>query len=401
VTVPADAVADVPPAADRSRPERVGPPPWRPHRRAAGDRSRPVLSVALRPVWRGRHSLQLGVDPARALVVDGIDEATARALLGLDGTRTETEVLADAAGGGLDPVALGRLIDELRAGGALADAPPRPAAAGFGVRTAAGVPAGVPAAARLAPDRAALSLLAGGEGAAEALLARRRAAVVVVHAADRVGAPLAALLAAAGVGHVHVVDRGSVRPADLAPGGLAASELHRSRAAAACDAVRRAAPEVTTGPVEPGRLPDLVVLGSVRPVEEDLRAVLQNAGLPHLPVGIRETTAIVGPLVLPGRTPCLRCTDLHRAERDPAWPLLAAQLTDDRYRRLEPCDVVLATLAAAVGTLQCLAYLDGGAPASLGGTLELALPDWRLRRRSWPPHRHCGCGARSEPAREP
>jgi hypothetical protein len=122
--------------------------------------------------------------------------------------------------------------------------------------------------------------------------------------------------------------------------------------------------------------------------------VLQNARLPHLPVGVRETTAIVGPLVLPGTTTCLRCTDLHRAEWDPAWPLLAAQLADERSRRADPCDIVLATLAAAVGALQCLAQLDGGAPASLGGTLELALPDWRLRRRSWPPHRHCDCGAR-------
>jgi hypothetical protein len=281
-------------------------------------------------------------------------------------------------------------MEGLRAGGALTDAPAPPD------RPATGPPAhaGAPATARLAPDRAALSLLAGGDGAADTLLARRRDAAVVVHGADRVGVALAALLAAAGVGHVHVVDRGSVRPADVAPGGVAAADLHRSRATAASDAVRRSAPEVLTGPLEPGRLPDLVVLGSARPVEEDLRAVLQNARLPHLPVGVRETTAIVGPLVLPGTTACLRCTDLHRAEWDPAWPLLAAQLADERPRRAEPCDIVLATLAAAVGALQCLAQLDGGAPASLGGTLELALPDWRLRRRSWPPHRHCDCDAR-------
>jgi hypothetical protein len=238
------------------------------------------------------------------------------------------------------------------------------------------------------------------------VLARRRAAAVVVQVADRVGVTLAALLASAGVGHVHVVDRGPVRPADVAPGGLPAADAHRSRARAAADAVRRAAPEAATGPVDPGRLPDLVVLASARPVDEDLRAVLQHAQLPHLVVGVRETTAIVGPLVLPTATTCLRCTDLHRAEFDPAWPLLAAQLTDDRSRRVEPCDVVLATIAAAVGALQCLAHLDGSVPASVGGSLELALPDWRLRRRSWPPHRRCGCGgwpgrAGPDPWREP
>ena len=390
MTVPADAVPDVPAAADRRRLGRARSPAWRVRRRAGAAGSRPALAAALRPVWRARSSVQFGVDPARALVVDGVDEPTVRALLGLDGARTEIEVLADAAADGLDPAVLGRVMEGLRAGGALTDAPAPPD------RPATGPPAhaGAPATARLAPDRAALSLLAGGDGAADTLLARRRDAAVVVHGADRVGVALAALLAAAGVGHVHVVDRGSVRPADVAPGGVAAADLHRSRATAASDAVRRSAPEVLTGPLEPGRLPDLVVLGSARPVEEDLRAVLQNARLPHLPVGVRETTAIVGPLVLPGTTACLRCTDLHRAEWDPAWPLLAAQLADERPRRAEPCDIVLATLAAAVGALQCLAQLDGGAPASLGGTLELALPDWRLRRRSWPPHRHCDCDAR-------
>jgi hypothetical protein len=348
---------------------------------------RPTLPAALRPVWRSRTSIQFGVDPARAVVVDGVDEPTARALLSLDGDRTELEVLADAAADGLDPVTLGRLIDDLRSGGVVVD---------DGGRTSLGFPArSAPAraTARLAPDRAALSLLAGGDGGADELLARRRAATVVVHVADRVGVTLAALLGAAGVGHVQVVDRGPVRPADVAPGGLTAADAHRSRGAAAADAVRRAAPEVVTDPLEPGRLPDLVVLASARPADTDLCAVLHNARLPHLVVGVREATAIVGPLVLPGSTACLRCADLHRAECDPAWPLLAAQLTDDRVRRVEPCDVVLASVAAGVGALQSLTHLDGGTPATAGGTLELALPDWRLRRRTWMPHRRCGCGA--------
>ena len=42
--------------------------------------------------------------------------------------------------------------------------------------------------------------------------------------------------------------------------------------------------------------------------------------------------------------------------------------------------------------MQVLAMADGTtAPAALGGTLEMALPDWRWRRRTWPPHPDCGC----------
>jgi hypothetical protein len=44
--------------------------------------------------------------------------------------------------------------------------------------------------------------------------------------------------------------------------------------------------------------------------------------------------------------------------------------------------------------MQVLAMVDGTAdPATLGGTLELALPGWRWRRRSWPAHPDCGCAA--------
>jgi hypothetical protein len=434
---------------------------------------RPQLVTALRPAWRDTGSLQFGVDPARAVIVDGVDERSVRLLLALDGARSDREVLADAAVAGLHVPTLAALLTDLRAAGVLADAPggrppdppavlptpppfsatrpiaptgttperpaagpaggtaggprPVPTSDQAGTSEAAGPaaparpdspagpgpggvrrkgrrpapkPSGVPAtvAGRLAPDRASLALLAADQGAPAEVpddrLDRRRAAAVVVHGAGRVGTPLAALLAAAGVGHVHVVDRGPVRPADVAPGGLALADLHRSRGGAAADAIRRCAPEAQTAQLSAHRLPDLVVIASARPVDSDLTAALGGAGVPHLVAGVRETTAVVGPLVLPGRTSCLRCGDLHRSDRDPAWPLLAAQLTDQRMRApADPCDVALAAQAAAMAALQCLGHLDGEAVDSRGGTLELALPGWRVRRRTWPPHRRCDCGA--------
>ncbi len=345
---------------------------------------RPVLSAGLRPVWRSRTCLQLGLDPARAVVVDGVDEPVARVLLGLDGSRTESEVLAAAAEAGVDRRSLARLLAELRDRGIVRDQD------GPATEAARELPRHV--AGRLAPDHASLSLLGTGQDADEVLDHRRRAAIVV-HGADRVGVPLAALLGAAGVGHVHVVDSGASRPADVIPGGLGAADVHRSRASGAADAIRRCSPEARTAALPPHRLPDLVVIGSTRPVESGLRAALHSAGLPHLVVGVRETTAVVGPLVLPGSTGCLRCADLHRADRDPSWPMVAAQLTGRDRRGTEPCDVALAAMAAATGALQCLALIDGGEPVTRGGALELALPDWRLRRRSWPPHRRCDCGS--------
>jgi bacteriocin biosynthesis cyclodehydratase domain-containing protein len=231
----------------------------------------------------------------------------------------------------------------------------------------------------------------------DAVLTRRRHAAVVVHGAGRVGVPLAALLGAAGIGHVHLVDGGWVRPVDLAPGGAVATDLHRRRDEAGAAAVRRVAPEAGTAELPPHRPADLVVLTGDRSLDTDLVGTLHAAGTPHLPVSVRETTAVVGPLVLPGRTGCLRCADLHRTDRDPAWPLLAAQLSGPRPPlSIEPCEVTLAAIAAALGAAQVLGHVAGDPPAALGalgGTLELAAPGWRVRRRSWPPHPACGCGA--------
>jgi hypothetical protein len=33
------------------------------------------------------------------------------------------------------------------------------------------------------------------------------------------------------------------------------------------------------------------------------------------------------------------------------------------------------------------------ASAAANGTLELVLPDWRWRRRTWPPHPACPCAS--------
>jgi hypothetical protein len=146
-------------------------------------------------------------------------------------------------------------------------------------------------------------------------------------------------------------------------------------------------------------------LDALEPVDA---AVFEGAGVPVLVAGVRETTGVVGPLVLPGVSACLGCLHEHRRERDDKWPLLASQLAAARQPPVAPCDVSLAAVVAGLATLQLLTALDGqrdrqqdtpgrdGAgqarpPATLGGTIELTLPDWRVRRRSWPVHPRCSC----------
>jgi hypothetical protein len=52
-------------------------------------------------------------------------------------------------------------------------------------------------------------------------------------------------------------------------------------------------------------------------------------------------------------------------------------------------------MTAALAGLQALALIDRplAVPATVNGTLEVVLPDWQWRRRTWPPHPACSCGA--------
>lgn len=351
---------------------------------ASEDRGRPLLNPALRRLWRDDAALQLGLDCGPALVIHGVDPATRATLDRLNGRHTVAEILQAAAADGQDDAAIRRLLDDLWRAGALLPGDP-------GALAGLGGPAEVD---RLGPDLASLSLLARNGGPdAVTRMTRRRRALVVVHGATRVGVPLAAALAAAGVGRVHVTDEGATLLAEAAPGGLLPTDEDRPRRVAANDAVQRAAPGVDTA-VGPHDVPDLAVLCDPWPAE-DVLAVLAAAGTPHLAATVREATGIIGPLVLPGRTACLGCIDRHRSDRDRGWPALLAQLTARRRRAADALDGPLALLVAAAAALQALAFLDlaGRPPPGISdASLELRLPDWKLRRRSWPPHPRCRCG---------
>jgi hypothetical protein len=335
---------------------------------------RPLLTPTVQRLWRDAQTLQFGRFPGRAVVLAGVDPAARSVLALLDGSRDRPGVLHAADAAGCPPGDAEHVLALLDRAGLLDDA-----AADRG--PVATMQRGERD--RLAPDIGSLRLVRGPDAAET--LRRRRAARVVVEGAGRVGAPVAALLAAAGVGGVQVVDDGLTRPDDCGVGGLATTAVGRPRQEAARDLLAA----TTAHPAAPTHLalPDLVVLAppAGAPTPEPPRL------LPHLLCEVRGEVGVVGPLVVPGASACLRCLDLTRTDRDPGWPAIAVQLATHE-RATAPCDGVLAVAVAAQTAAQALAFLDGGAlPSTAGGTLELVLPDWRWRRRSWQLHSDCDC----------
>lgn len=338
---------------------------------------RPVLTPAARRLWRDPATLQLGHGTARAAVLAGVDPGTRAALALLDGTRDRDQLLAAAASAGCPPDRMAALLDLIDQAGLLDDASDD--------RTV--LQRLAPAEReRLSADLGSLALVRGDGGLPAAR--HRRSTSILVVGAGRVGAPIAAMLGTAGIGVVDVVDEGTTRPQDTGVGGLDLADVGRSRGEAARSHLRQAVPSLGSSPLARA---DLVVLAPGRAEQlEDARRLVDD-GTPHLLAEVRGAVGVVGPLVLPGRSACLTCLDLTRTDLDPQWPALAAQLASPSRCR-DACDGPLAVMVAAQAVQQVLALVDGTTdPAAVGGTLELALPDWRWRRRSWPLHDACGC----------
>jgi bacteriocin biosynthesis cyclodehydratase domain-containing protein len=344
-------------------------------------------------VWRDPETLQIGLDPERALLVTGIETPLAEIVDSLTGLRTEDAVVTRALAKGASRTATRTLLRLLTEGGALDDAEATlPLDLGPAERE------------RLRPDLAASSLAEGTLDGGTGSLDRRRRTTVAVHGAGRVGATVAAMVSATGVREVIVVDRSPVRSADLAPAGAGTADLGVSRAEAACRAAERVAPSTRVGTVGPGELadrPDVAVLAPDYEPDRDLADAFVRAGVPHLVVRMRDGRALLGPFVLPGESSCMRCHDLRRAAGDPGWP----EILDDLLAAPGPtpaCDVTLATAAASQAVLHVLAHVDGHRPPSVDATLEMSLPFGATRRRSWSPHPACGCQwspqAQPEPA---
>ena len=323
------------------------------------------LHPAARMLWRTGDQAQLEIG-CRRVVVDGLGHDAARRLLGQSPGSAPVDPSVSAL--------QNRLLD-----------------VGFlwpGAEPGADDPLRSPPAPRLAAELTALSARVG-DRAAELLHARRHC-TVVVSGPGRAGPLVAALLAAAGVGRVSVSDTSPTRLHHAVPGGVSPADEGTPLARAAETAIVRCAPDTDVMPAPYGSAPDLVVLAVDEPVAPERSQALHHAGTAHLPIVLANSRAVVGPLVLPGLTSCLRCADLHRLDRDPAWSALAVQLTVP-HRAAAASEVAVAAMVAGLAAMQALEFLDGGRPDVIEGTLEVQPPDWRVRRRTWPVHPDCDC----------
>lgn len=340
----------------------------------------PWIPPVLRRVWRGPDVLQIGSDPDRAVILEGVTPSLAEFLASIDGFSPLERYLIEQA------VPQSTVIDTLRRlhrAGCVVDLAPgdqRPESARHPMFSG-----------RLLPEIAARSLGALDAQPAEILSRRARARVVVV-GGRRLGPMLGSLLATSGIGRVDVIAHGRVESSDVIPGGAPEAAIGEARSSATRQALRELHRDLTTGPLAPSESPDLVILADPWPLSDERERSLRAAGTPYLCAAVRERRAVIGPFVLPHESSCLRCQELYRTDHDPQWKAVAAQLAHAPARAIESGEIATVTLAAGFALTHALQWLDGERyPETIDATLEIALPDLAITRRAWPRHELCEC----------
>ncbi|MEV7972591.1 hypothetical protein [Cellulomonas sp. NPDC089187] len=317
------------------------------------------LRRGLRVLRTGTDQVQIGTDPRWAVRLHGLSPSQCRAVL-------------QGAERSLHPALPEEVIDQLSRLGLTR--PDR-------VRDAV-----VPA--RLLPDARTTALVCGSD---PRMVRRRRAeAVVAVSGLGRTGVQIACTLAASGIGTLLLDDPRPVTEPDTGT-GLTPGEVGQRRHTVVARILRTTAPGVHVG--SPGKVsatPTVMITVEADAVDPARTLALASAGIPQLPVVLREADALVGPLAVSGGA-CPRCVELARADLDPIWPQVLGLLCSADQDRPEP--VVLAAVTGALAAAEALALIDGGQPVTRGHQYEIPLPTAEPRLRAWAAHPECGCAA--------
>ena len=133
----------------------------------------------------------------------------------------------------------------------------------------------------------------------------------------------------------------------------------------------------------PSRLPGLLRPAALGATGRGAGAPGLRRGIPHLPLVVQGHRVQVGPLITGGGGPCLSCLDLHRRDRDAAWPAVLSQLAaQGPFLPGAPVSLESSLAAMAIGAAAMIVHtcLDGQ-PVSDDLGLELSLPWPTIKNR--------------------
>ncbi len=113
-------------------------------------------------------------------------------------------------------------------------------------------------------------------------------------------------------------------------------------------------------------------------------------GVPHLFIGTPDSARIsVGPIVIPGQTPCARCVSMTLEDQNPAWREISMEKL---LRPASEVPVALAHHIAGIAALELLRFMDEGQSQLIGtrASVDFHQPTLAVQQ-SFTRHPACGC----------
>jgi hypothetical protein len=259
---------------------------------------------------------------------------------------------------------------------------------------------------------------------AETLISKRRYFSIMIYGRNRLALSLFTVLQASGFSLIKLTDRAysasanskaQIEPDEVCGLAIRGSDVGLQKALVLADLARNSQLFPLESLVFP-ELPDLII--STESIPQETMQSWMSENIVHLPISnIIEDKIIIGPIVIPGKTPCLNCLNLWRADQFPhqsSFEILAA-LDSGEGKGLELPSAQVALLTGLI-TTQVIQFLQSnqsiknctsvdskisdGSVKLIGATLAINLfdpldsissSDETFGDRYWQPHISCGC----------
>ena len=240
----------------------------------------------------------------------------------------------------------------------------------------------------------------------ESLINSRRNFAIIIFGRNRLALSLFSILQASGFSQVKIIDRSisssSAESVQIAPEevcGLAirGSDVGMRKASVIADLARNSQLFPAQDLAFP-TVPDFIISTETIP-QETLQRWMSEA-TPHLAISnLIENRVEIGPIVLPGKSPCLNCLSLWRSEQYPhhkEFELIAA-LDGAQVKSLELPSAQVALLSGIIA-IHVIEYCanqfqpNQNVSQLVGATQSTNLFDPQgAEVRYWQPHIACGC----------
>ncbi|MFZ2227468.1 MAG: hypothetical protein WA090_07280 [Candidatus Nanopelagicaceae bacterium] len=258
--------------------------------------------------------------------------------------------------------------------------------------------------ARLVPELTSATWHSTSKDGGVSIVNSRRDWQVNIYGDSRIATLLYAILLSSGITHTRLhlpQENRAITERDLCAGSLRASdiglplrdrldELARELSLFPTTPVSKTVKKAIESPDEKDKQEKKIISIVVGKPPLDQLQTWMSEGIAHVLVGDPDGASItIGPLVLPGKTPCTRCVtitneDLNELWRDIAWKKQVSPASE--------VPVAVAHHIAGFLALELLAYLDEGRSKLIGvsARIDFHAPG-AIQERLFARHPACGC----------